>query len=109
MNMCRFEGSWSAASDRDTQECKDPFPFDAGMFDAHCHPTDTMASIARIQDMRAQILTVMSTRSQDQQLVSSVASDLAINSEATLFDPSEPKKDRKIVPAFGWHPCGSVW
>ncbi|CAK7216228.1 Cut9-interacting protein scn1 [Sporothrix bragantina] len=64
------------------------FPWDQGsVYDAHCHPTDTMASLKAIAGMGAATLTVMSTRAQDQDLVASLG-----------------KEDPKVVPAFGWHP-----
>ncbi|KAF8461692.1 hypothetical protein BDZ91DRAFT_699390 [Kalaharituber pfeilii] len=57
--------------------------------DAHCHPTDTPASLPAIPDMRqTSHLTVMSTRSSDFPHVYSLAS-------------SSP---HKLVPSFGWHP-----
>lgn len=66
----------------------EPFPWSSGrIYDAHCHPTDTMASLAAIPGMGAAALTVMSTRAQDQDLVAALGAD-----------------DPKVVPAFGWHP-----
>ncbi|KAH8889804.1 Metallo-dependent hydrolase [Thozetella sp. PMI_491] len=83
----------------------EPFPWSIGAFDAHCHPTDTMSSIASIPGMRAKALTVMATRSEDQDLVASVAEEHGIQSRDCLSptgrDQSEPTK---LVPAFGWHP-----
>lgn len=81
-------------------EFSDDFPWQAGVCDAHCHPTDTMASIASIGDMRARVLTIMATRSQDQELVASVAANHAVKTRNALDSQSL----EKVVPAFGWHP-----
>ncbi|KAH8700442.1 putative Cut9 interacting protein Scn1 [Talaromyces proteolyticus] len=67
-----------------------PFPWSLGVFDAHCHPTDTMTSISSIAHMQASALTIMATRGEDQALVDSVASTLS--------------NTNKIIPCFGWHP-----
>ncbi|KAL4911274.1 hypothetical protein BDW74DRAFT_172740 [Aspergillus multicolor] len=74
------------------------FPWGIGVFDGHCHPTDTMASIADIPHMKATTLTVMSTRGDDQDLVLQVASNLNESNEG-----NEDAKQR-ILPCFGWHP-----
>ncbi|KAL4741861.1 hypothetical protein BDV11DRAFT_48241 [Aspergillus similis] len=74
------------------------FPWGIGVFDAHCHPTDTMATIADIPRMKATTLTIMSTRADDQDLVFHVATQLAKES-------SDGDEDaQRILPCFGWHP-----
>lgn len=78
------------------------FPWDVGVFDAHCHPTDTMATVASIPEMKARALTIMSTRSQDQNLVLHVAAEQGVGDRDILF--SEKGTDRRILPSFGWHP-----
>ncbi|KAM0275945.1 hypothetical protein ACHAQH_007246 [Verticillium albo-atrum] len=85
-----------------------PFPWDAGVYDAHCHPTDIIASLESIQHMRAAALTVMATRSQDQALlVDLAASPLAIRSAESLNSFQKNKSARnegRVIPSFGWHP-----
>jgi len=71
-----------------------------GLFDAHCHPTDIMSAIENINTMRAKALTIMATRSQDQDLVAQVASDYALQSRLN----SGETDSCKVIPAFGWHP-----
>lgn len=67
-----------------------PFPWDLGVFDAHCHPTDTMDSIPTMaKTMKTRTLTLMATRAQDQPLVAAVAAQHGVD---------------KVVPSFGWHP-----
>ncbi|EFR00085.1 Cut9-interacting protein scn1 [Nannizzia gypsea CBS 118893] len=80
----------------------DPFPWDVGVYDAHCHPTDTMSAIDDIKGMKAAALTVMATREQDQELVSQVALQYKDSSKDRGQD-SETCSDR-IIPCFGWHP-----
>lgn len=106
---------------RETQRSsQELFPWDVGIFDAHCHPTDTMASIPSIAgSMRARTLTVMATRSQDQELVAAVADRYgvktkeAITTTTTGFQNNGSRSDsaspsahhpEKVIPSFGWHP-----
>lgn len=90
-------------SDAHDVPARDPgapeFPWDAGAFDAHCHPTDTMGSIEDIPQMKARTLTAMATRSQDQDLVADVASTLGLTARSGLSSAST-----SVIPSFGWHP-----
>ncbi|KAJ4165286.1 hypothetical protein LMH87_006924 [Akanthomyces muscarius] len=79
----------------------DSFPWHLGAYDAHCHPTDTMASIDDLASMRTSVLTIMATRSQDQDLVAEVAASHGLEGPADLPDACGTSK---VVPAFGWHP-----
>lgn len=76
----------------------DGFPWDIGVYDAHCHPTDTMASISLIPAMQARTLTVMATRGEDQELVQKTAQSL--NNQ----DSPSKRQESRIIPCFGWHP-----
>ncbi len=72
----------------------------AGLFDAHCHPTDVMTSIKEVERMRTRVLTIMATRSQDQDLVDRVAAEYALPSKGS-YDQND---SCYVIPAFGWHP-----
>ncbi|KAH6607828.1 hypothetical protein Trco_004141 [Trichoderma cornu-damae] len=74
----------------------EPFPWHLGVYDAHCHPTDTMASLASLATARTRALAIMATRAQDQRLVAQAAAEHGI----AAADGGRCR----VVPAFGWHP-----
>lgn len=92
-------GGWFDTLDPGMGDSSDqePFPWHLGVYDAHCHPTDTMASIASIPKMKAQVLTIMATRPEDQQLVDDAA--VQLGSLSVTLD-----EGTRLVPSFGWHP-----
>lgn len=84
----------------DEESEDDSSAWEIGVFDAHCHPTDIMASIADFANMDVRVLTVMASRSQDQDLVADAAKAYPITGAYDLDGPSS----KHVVPAFGWHP-----
>lgn len=82
------------------KDAKDPFPWELGVYDAHCHPTDTMASVEDIPNMKASAVTTMATRAEDQELVTEAATRYGLETKGVHHGSSR----KCVVPAFGWHP-----
>lgn len=90
---------------------EDAFPWHLQVFDAHCHPTDTISSIKTIPTMKAAALTIMATRAQDQELVAQCAKIYGATSSSFVSDVTMDKNidtsketPCQVVPSFGWHP-----
>lgn len=62
--------------------------WETGVYDAHCHPTDDLDSLAALADRKTRRMLIMSTRIEDIDVVAQTASQHA----------------SKVVPAFGFHP-----
>ncbi|KAK4980758.1 hypothetical protein LTR28_002552 [Elasticomyces elasticus] len=62
-----------------------------------------MEQMHSIPVMRAKVLTIMSTRAQDQDLVAQAADRMGIGADDARRDMNE-WRENCIVPAFGWHP-----
>ncbi|KAH6856782.1 hypothetical protein B0I37DRAFT_368337 [Chaetomium sp. MPI-CAGE-AT-0009] len=103
--MCNPNDDQSASAAPEQNDVhQDDFPWHIGVCDAHCHPTDTMSSVTSVGSMRTRALTIMATRSQDQDLVASAAAKNPIRDRTVLASPAKQDTPDKIVPAFGWHP-----
>ena len=85
---------------------KEPMPWHLGIYDAHCHPTDTPSCLEDIPAMRARALTIMATRGEDQNVVASFARRFGVfsTSKLLLFQSDMSFDESKIIPSFGWHP-----
>lgn len=81
-----------------------PFPWHLGVYDAHCHPTDTISSKGDIPKMKARVLTIMATRPQDQHVVAEFADDFGLTESDLGHRDSNQHAPCQVVPSFGWHP-----
>jgi Tat protein secretion system quality control protein TatD with DNase activity len=88
------------SAETSSKNSDEAFPWHLGVYDAHCHPTDIMSSVDKIQNMKTRVLTVMATREQDQDLVITAADAHSVKSS----DSNTWSKEECIVPCFGWHP-----
>lgn len=93
--------AWEASGSRD-----EAFPWHLGVFDAHCHPTDTVPSFDKIAAMKTRALIIMATRGQDQSIVADFADRLGISGDSLpmLISANLENTRGRLVPSFGWHP-----
>ncbi|KAI5781397.1 hypothetical protein EDC01DRAFT_718454 [Geopyxis carbonaria] len=88
-----MNSAYSVAGEEDVD-----VPWHMGIYDAHCHPTDTPSMLQSIPSMKTTTLTMMSTRLDDQHLVAQVASLHSPKSNSNGMYTS------KVIPSFGFHP-----
>ncbi|KAF3918706.1 hypothetical protein AA313_de0208128 [Arthrobotrys entomopaga] len=82
-----------------------------GVYDAHCHPTDTMDVVPEIPKRRMRTLTIMATKARDQELVAQVAREYGVHDKNSNDDDDVTSSSSgssipscRVVPSFGWHP-----
>lgn len=104
--MCGGESTPARPPLPQAEKGTNDFPWHLGAIDTHCHPTDMMSSIPSLPTMRTRVLTIMATRSEDQDLVEQVGAQHSFSNRAALATPTVEGSTvtDKIVPAFGWHP-----
>lgn len=94
----------AALTEIEDQGDPNAMPWSLGVFDAHCHPTDTMSSIPNIPRMGASALTIMATRAQDQELVAETANKHKVLVKELERELLSSERLRGVIPSFGWHP-----
>ncbi|KAM3515233.1 hypothetical protein MY11210_001126 [Beauveria gryllotalpidicola] len=99
-----FHDQDASDSNHGSPQPSNDFPWHLGAYDAHCHPTDTMASIDNLAGMCTSVLTIMATRSQDQDLVAEVAASHGLAATTTATDLPDATGASRVVPSFAWHP-----
>lgn len=84
----------------------EPLPWHLGVFDAHCHPTDTPSCLEDVPAMKARALVIMATRGEDQDVVASFARRLGVSSGSVtrLCEVNALPNRCQLIPSFGWHP-----
>ena len=81
------------------QDAAIPFPYTFGLFDIHNHVAERPYCMSDFPEAKTRSQAIMATRSQDQSIVSDLASQFP------LTEPEDLLKDKKtVVPGFGQHP-----
>ena len=104
-NVCYYVfNCWTTVLRNMVYHPGESFPWHVGIYDAHCHPTDTLSSRQEIPTMKARVLVIMATRPEDQILVAGFADEFGLKQTLHREGDETEIPHCRVIPSFGWHP-----